>query len=61
MAQNDAPPDAQAPEVVEVESEVVSCDGGGVLGHPKVWLNMHGRGWVECGYCDRRFVLKTSG
>ncbi|GAB5467380.1 MAG: hypothetical protein Kilf2KO_04100 [Rhodospirillales bacterium] len=64
MAQNDAPFDAEAPEVIEVTQEVVSCDGGGgALGHPKVWLNMQGRGWVECGYCDRRFVLvgKASG
>ena len=59
MAQNDAPPTAAAPEVIEVGSEVVSCDGGGgALGHPLVYLNMQGRGWIECGYCDRRFVLK---
>lgn len=60
MAQNDAPLNAEAPEVIEVDTEIVSCDGGGgALGHPKVWLNMKGRGWVECGYCDRRFVLRT--
>ncbi len=59
MAQNDAPLEAEAPEVIEVDTEIVSCDGGGgALGHPKIWLNMHGRGWVECGYCDRRFVLR---
>ncbi len=59
MAQNDAPLDAEAPEVTEVDTEIVACDGGGsALGHPKVWLNMHGRSWVECGYCDRRFVLR---
>jgi len=48
-----------APEVVEVDSEVVDCDGGGgALGHPRVWLNMEGRGEIDCPYCDRRFVLK---
>ncbi len=59
MAQNDAPRDTAAPEVIEVDSEVVACDGGGALGHPKVYLNMHGRGWIECGYCDRRYVLRA--
>jgi uncharacterized Zn-finger protein len=46
------------PEVVEVEETVVACDGGGALGHPRVWLNMEGKGSVDCPYCDRRFVLK---
>lgn len=60
MAQNDAPADAVAPEVIEVDSEIVACDGGGgPLGHPRVYLNMRGRGWIECGYCDRRYVLKA--
>jgi len=45
------------PEVIEVEDTVVACDGGGVLGHPRVFLNLVD-GAAECGYCDRRFVLK---
>lgn len=49
----------QPPETMEVEKEVVACDGGvGPLGHPRVWLNMEGRGHVDCPYCGRRFVLK---
>ena len=49
-----------APEIVEVETTKVSCDGdGGVLGHPKVYLEMGNEGFVECPYCDRRFVLKA--
>lgn len=53
------PTNPDAPEVIEVTSNRVACDGGGgALGHPKVWLNLGGDGWVECGYCDRRFVLK---
>lgn len=49
-----------APETVEVETRRVACDGGeGALGHPRVWLSIDpAKGWVECGYCDRRFVLK---
>ncbi len=48
------------PEVIEVESQVVDCDGGGALGHPRVWLNVAGKGEIDCPYCDRRFVLKTN-
>ena len=53
-------PHLDAPETIEVESETVCCDGGGgALGHPRVWLNMEGRGQIDCPYCDRRFVLKA--
>ena len=60
----------RAPETVEVEKAEVRCDGGsnGIsrdsfggrdpLGHPTVFLNMGTKGWVECPYCDRKFVLK---
>ena len=49
-----------APETVEVETRRVACDGGeGALGHPRVWLSIDpAKGWADCGYCDRRFVLK---
>ena len=48
------------PEVVEVDSEIVACEGdGGALGHPRVFLNMEGKGQIDCPYCDRRFVLKA--
>lgn len=47
-------------EIVEVEKEEVSCDGGkGSLGHPKVYLNMEGKGKIDCPYCGRQFVLST--
>ena len=50
---------ADPPEVIEVESTRVACDGGGgALGHPLVYMEMGDSGFVECGYCDRRFVLK---
>ena len=51
-----ASPDA--PEIITVHSRRVACDGvGGALGHPRVWLEMGEADSVECGYCDRRFVL----
>ncbi len=44
------------------ETNSVSCDGGGqidpALGHPRVYLRIDEKGFVECGYCDRRFVLE---
>ena len=51
------------PETVRTESSRVSCDGatdirgGAALGHPRVWLEIDENGYVDCGYCDRRFVL----
>jgi uncharacterized Zn-finger protein len=51
-------PDLPAPELVTVRSRRVACDGvGGALGHPRVWLEMGEADFVECPYCDRRFVL----
>ena len=49
-----------APEVIEVTSSRVACDGGGgAAGHPRVWLQIDpDKGFVECGYCDRRYELK---
>lgn len=58
-----------APETTLVETKRVSCDGssdirGGdnyrpaALGHPRVFLEIDESGFVECGYCDKRFVLK---
>ena len=48
-----------APETEIVPTLRVSCDGGGgALGHPKVWYSIpEETGWIECGYCDKRFVL----
>jgi len=51
-----------APETIVVRSKRVACDGvGGALGHPRVWLEMGEADFVECSYCDRRFVLATGG
>ena len=51
-----------APEIVGVRSRRVACDGvDGALGHPRVWLEMGEAAFVECPYCDRRFVLSSGG
>lgn len=48
------------PEVEEVTKTRVACDGGARIGgHPRVWLSIDPAiGYVECGYCDKKFVLK---
>jgi uncharacterized Zn-finger protein len=62
-AQGALTPNLPAPEVIAVRSGRVACDGvGGALGHPRVWLEMGEADFVECPYCDRRFVLaKNAG
>jgi uncharacterized Zn-finger protein len=47
------------PEVVTIDSDRVSCDGlDAGLGHPRVWLTVDKyTGFVDCTYCDRRFVM----
>ncbi len=49
------------PEIVRTTASRVACDGSSAidaaLGHPRVYLAIDDRGFVECGYCDRRFVL----
>ncbi len=62
----DAPMTDQ-PETIAVKTRRVACDGasdipgGAALGHPRVWLEIDERGYVDCGYCDRRFVLAGAG
>lgn len=52
-----------APEIVRTSKKRNACDGaseipgGAALGHPRVWLEIDEKGYVDCGYCDRRFIL----
>jgi uncharacterized Zn-finger protein len=61
MPSDSKPSDIQQPPEVETVTQTrIACDGGeGALGHPRVWLSIdEDTGWVECGYCDKRFVLE---
>ena len=60
---------SNVPETSLTPSSRVWCDGAGdiratggylpsALGHPRVWLEIDETGFVDCGYCDRRFVLQ---
>jgi uncharacterized Zn-finger protein len=45
-------------DAIVVTDRVVGCDGGGgVLGHPLVYLRIEREGEVVCPYCSLRFVL----
>lgn len=57
------------PETTIVDTARVWCDGAGdirggenylpaSLGHPRVWMQIDEKGFVDCGYCDRRFILE---
>ncbi|WP_045391528.1 zinc-finger domain-containing protein [Falsirhodobacter sp. alg1] len=49
----------EPPETQIVTTRTIACDGG-AGGHPRVWLTIpHDKGFVECGYCDKRYVLDT--
>lgn len=61
-------PDRFTPEITLVDTARVWCDGAGdirgganyrpaALGHPRVYMEIDEKGYVDCGYCDRRFVL----
>lgn len=48
----------EPPEIIAVDADetTVACDGGEIFGHPKVYLTIGPRGYVDCYYCGRRFV-----
>jgi NADH dehydrogenase (ubiquinone) Fe-S protein 6 len=70
MSPANDPREADSPlEMVYVTSHRVMCDGSGgirpagqppatALGHPRVWLEIDEKGYVDCGYCDKRFAYK---
>ncbi len=54
--------DPFVPEVSYVTTPRVACDGASeispALGHPRVYMQIDEKGFVDCGYCDKRFILK---
>ncbi|MDB5699645.1 MAG: zinc-finger protein, partial [Alphaproteobacteria bacterium] len=53
--------DPFVPEISYVTIPRVACDGASqthaALGHPRVYMQIDEKGYVDCGYCDRRFIL----
>ncbi len=60
---NDSPSEPLV-DTVEVPQGTsrISCDGGGALGHPVIWLTLivqpSGGTLAVCPYCSRQFVSK---
>jgi uncharacterized Zn-finger protein len=54
--------DPFVPEISYVTTRRVACDGASetkpALGHPRVYMQIDEKGFVECGYCDKRFILR---
>ena len=54
--------DPYTPETAYTDVARVACDGAtetsAALGHPRVYLQIDEKGYVDCGYCDKRFILK---
>ncbi len=54
--------DPFVPEISYVSTPRVACDGASAThpahGHPRVYLQIDETGFVDCGYCDKRFILK---
>lgn len=50
------------PETRVTNTSRLFCDGDerGGDGHPRVWLQIDASGFVDCPYCDRRFVLAAA-
>jgi uncharacterized Zn-finger protein len=46
-------------EEILVDAKSVACDGGGVLGHPLVYLAIPASGRVDCPYCGRIFLYRA--
>lgn len=47
-------------EQIQVTTLEVVCDGGGPLGHPRVYLHIDQDegNRVTCGYCSRTYVYR---
>ena len=47
------------PETFVTNTARVFCDGDehGGDGHPRVWLQIGERGYADCSYCGRRFIV----
>ncbi len=50
----------EPPKIVEIEQTTVACDGGGALGHPRVFLHLDDQRRIDCPYCGIRFQLKDA-
>lgn len=50
---------APAFETITVNHHRVSCDGGGALGHPRIYLDLGEDGRAVCPYCSRLYLFQA--
>ena len=54
--------DPFTPEISYVTTPRVACDGASeihpAMGHPRIYMQIDEKGYADCGYCDKRFILK---
>ena len=48
----------KALEQIIVFNKHISCDGGIVYGHPKIYLEIGAEKKVKCPYCDKIFIYQ---
>ena len=49
-------------ETIYVDEHDIACDGGGTLGHPKIYLHLEEvKGEKDCPYCGCKFIYRASG
>jgi uncharacterized Zn-finger protein len=46
-------------EIIPTDTAKVSCDGDKNSPHPRVFLTVGAKGFVDCGYCGKRYALKA--
>lgn len=49
----------EPPETIVIDDDSIACDGGGALGHPRVFLRIGRDGRVDCPYCGCRYVRRA--
>lgn len=46
-------------DVIKVSTDTVACDGNdGVLGHPRVFLDLSKTEFAVCPYCSKKYELE---
>ena len=48
----------QTEETVHISAATISCDGDKASAHPRVFLTVNAKGFVDCPYCGKHYVLE---
>ena len=50
---------SQPLETLLIDTPKIACTGDTDIPHPRVFLTVNIKGFVNCPYCGKHFVLKT--